>query len=149
VCVCVSPPPPSLLENGSVKVPLSLPGNGSVFYVVRVISKESRRLVLPTASCVYYEITLLSVCVHIIVSFCMRSVSYQRKVGDKFFPELFVLYRQGHIYHSVRIVTMLDLTTDESEFNSPQGPPYRLWGPPRLLSRGTVESSSRYIEARA
>jgi hypothetical protein len=38
-----------------------------------------------------YVITLLSVCVPIIVSFSMRPVSYQRKVGDSFFLELLVL----------------------------------------------------------
>jgi hypothetical protein len=56
----------------SVYPPLSLLGNGSVK--------------IPTTSCVNYEITLVSVClsmrVHIIVSFSMRPVSYQRKVGD-------------------------------------------------------------------
>jgi hypothetical protein len=59
-CVCVYVCPLSLLGNGSVKI--------------------------PTNYCVYYEITLLcvcvSVCVHIFVSFSMLSVSYQRKVGD-------------------------------------------------------------------
>jgi hypothetical protein len=77
VCVCVSPL--SLLGNASVKVPLPLLGNGSVkipttylvyyeitllslsgcvyphicfvFYAVRVVSKESKRLVLPSTSC--------------------------------------------------------------------------------------------------
>jgi hypothetical protein len=47
VCRCI---PLSLLGNGSVKVPLSLLGNGYVFYAVRVVSKESRRLVLPITS---------------------------------------------------------------------------------------------------
>jgi hypothetical protein len=68
VCVAVYPPPPLLLDNGSVKVPLLLLGNGSVK--------------IPTISCVYYEITLQSVCVHITVSFSMQSVLYQRKVGN-------------------------------------------------------------------
>jgi hypothetical protein len=49
VCVCVSPR--SLVENYSVKVPLLLLGNGYVFYAVRAVSKESRRLVLPRTSC--------------------------------------------------------------------------------------------------
>jgi hypothetical protein len=48
VCLCI---PLSLLGNGSVKVPLSLLGNGYVFYAVRVVSKESRRLVLLRTSC--------------------------------------------------------------------------------------------------
>jgi hypothetical protein len=52
LCVCVSPL--SLLDNGSVKVPLSLLGNGEVFYAVRVVSEESRRLVLPRISCFIY-----------------------------------------------------------------------------------------------
>jgi hypothetical protein len=65
-CVSVYPPL-SLLDNGSVKVPLSLLGNGSIK--------------IPTTSLVYYEITLPSVCVHIIVSFSVRSVSYQKEVG--------------------------------------------------------------------
>jgi hypothetical protein len=47
LCVCVSPL--SLLGNGSVKVPLSLLGNGYVVYAV-LVSKESRRLVLPRTS---------------------------------------------------------------------------------------------------
>jgi hypothetical protein len=51
VCVCVSPL--FLLGNGSVKVSLSLLGNGYVFYVARVVSKKSRRLVLPRSSCSY------------------------------------------------------------------------------------------------
>jgi hypothetical protein len=64
VWVCVSPlsllgngsvnVPLSLLGNGSVKVPLSLLGNGYVFYAVRVVSKESRQLVLPRTSCYIY-----------------------------------------------------------------------------------------------
>jgi hypothetical protein len=33
-----------------------------VFYAVRFVSKESRPLILPRTSCVYYEVTLLSVC---------------------------------------------------------------------------------------
>jgi uncharacterized membrane protein len=68
VCVCVRVSLLSLLGNGSVKVSLSLLGNGSVKFL--------------TTYCVYYEITLLSVCAHIIVSFFMRFVWYQRKVGD-------------------------------------------------------------------
>jgi hypothetical protein len=40
--------PLSLLGNGSVKVPLSLLGNGYIFSAVRVVWKESKRLVLPT-----------------------------------------------------------------------------------------------------
>jgi hypothetical protein len=58
--VCVSPlsflgngsakVPLTLLGNGSVKVTLYLLGNGYVFYAVRVVSKESRRLVLPRTS---------------------------------------------------------------------------------------------------
>jgi hypothetical protein len=56
VCVCVSPL--SLLGNGSVKVPLSMLDNGYVFYAVRVVSKESRRLVLPRTSC-FFRILLL------------------------------------------------------------------------------------------
>jgi hypothetical protein len=94
VCGCVSvyPPPPSLLGNCSVKVPLSLLGKGSikipttscwptflfwknrvgscilwnhlavcvcpyncsVFSAVRIVSKESRRVVLPGTSCSLY-----------------------------------------------------------------------------------------------
>jgi hypothetical protein len=53
VFVCVSVHfPSSLLGDGSVKVPLSFLGNGYVFYAVRVVSKESRRLILlRTSSC--------------------------------------------------------------------------------------------------
>jgi hypothetical protein len=50
----VSVSPLSLLGNGSVKVPLSLLGNGYIFYAVRVVSKESRRLVLLKTSCYIY-----------------------------------------------------------------------------------------------
>jgi hypothetical protein len=50
VCLSVYPPL-SLVGNGSVKVPLSLRGNGYAFYAVRVVSNESRRLVLPRTSC--------------------------------------------------------------------------------------------------
>jgi hypothetical protein len=57
VCVCLC-----------LCIPLSLLGNSSVKIL--------------TTPYVYYEITLLPVCAHIIVSFSMRSVSYQRKVGD-------------------------------------------------------------------
>jgi hypothetical protein len=50
-----------------VKVPLSLLGNGYVFYAGRVVSKERRRLVLPRTSCEKieqaYEITLVCGCV--------------------------------------------------------------------------------------
>jgi hypothetical protein len=46
VCVCVCVSPLLLLANGSVKVPFSLLGNGYVFSVVHVVSKERRRLVL-------------------------------------------------------------------------------------------------------
>jgi hypothetical protein len=53
VCVCVSPL--SLLGNGSVKVPLSLLGNGYVFYAVRVVSKESSRLLLARTSCILIQ----------------------------------------------------------------------------------------------
>jgi hypothetical protein len=48
VCLCI---PPSLLGNGSVKVLLSLLSNDYVFYAVRVVSKESRPLVLHKTSC--------------------------------------------------------------------------------------------------
>jgi hypothetical protein len=48
VCLCISL---SLLGYGSVKVPLSLLGNGYVFYAVRVVSKEIMLLVLPRTSC--------------------------------------------------------------------------------------------------
>jgi hypothetical protein len=63
-CFCVSPLsllgngsvklPLSLLGSGLVKVPLSLLGNGYFFYAVRVLSKESRRLVFPRTSCLEY-----------------------------------------------------------------------------------------------
>jgi hypothetical protein len=60
VCVCISSPIVARQRLG--KSPLSLLSNGSVK--------------IPTISCVYYEITLLSVClpvcVHIIVWFSMR-----------------------------------------------------------------------------
>jgi hypothetical protein len=62
--VCI---PLSLLGNGPVKVSLLLLGNDSVK--------------IPT-SYAYYETILLSMCVHITVSFSMRSESYQRKVVD-------------------------------------------------------------------
>jgi hypothetical protein len=65
VCLCI---PLSLLGNGLVNVSLSLLVKGSVK--------------IRTTSSVYYEITLLSVCVHILVSFSTRSVSYQRNAGD-------------------------------------------------------------------
>jgi hypothetical protein len=58
VCVCVRVsvyPPLSLLGDGSVKIPLLLLGNGYVFYAVRVISKESRRLVLPRTFCCFIK----------------------------------------------------------------------------------------------
>jgi hypothetical protein len=51
-CPCVYVYPSlSLLGNGSVKVPLSLLVNGYGFYAVRVVSKESRALVLLRTSC--------------------------------------------------------------------------------------------------
>jgi hypothetical protein len=82
--VCVGVSPLSLLGSGSVKVPLSLLGSGSVKVPLSLLGNGSVKI--PTTSCVYYDITLLSeclpVCVHTIVSFSMRSVSYQSKVGD-------------------------------------------------------------------
>jgi hypothetical protein len=69
VCLCV---PLSLLGNGSVKAPLLLLGNGYVLYAVRVVLKESRRLVLPRTSCFY--ITVLNAafifCIIYILSYC-------------------------------------------------------------------------------
>jgi hypothetical protein len=44
-------PPLPFLGNGSVKISLSLLGNGYVFNAVRVVSKESKRLVLARTSC--------------------------------------------------------------------------------------------------
>jgi hypothetical protein len=45
--------PPSLLGNGSVNMFPRQQGitGGVIFYAVRVVSKESRRLVLPRTSC--------------------------------------------------------------------------------------------------
>jgi hypothetical protein len=51
VCVCASSI--TLLGNGSVKVALSLLGNGYFFHVVRIVSKESRLLVLHRISCFF------------------------------------------------------------------------------------------------
>jgi hypothetical protein len=51
VCVFVSVYPLSLLGNGSVKVPLLFLVNRYVFYAVCFVSNESRRFVLPRASC--------------------------------------------------------------------------------------------------
>jgi hypothetical protein len=65
VAVCVSMYPPIVPRQrldknprivagqrlSSVKFPLSLLGNCYVFYAVHVVSKESRRLVLPRTSC--------------------------------------------------------------------------------------------------
>jgi hypothetical protein len=80
LCLCI---PLSFLGNGSVKVPLSLLGNGSVNVPLSLLGNGSVKI--PTVSSVYYEITLLSVCVHIVVSFSVRSVPYKRKVCDQFF----------------------------------------------------------------
>jgi hypothetical protein len=67
VCVCVSPPPvvarqrlgknPLIVARQLLgKNFLPLLGNGYVFYAVRVVSKESRRLVLPRTSCfLFYD----------------------------------------------------------------------------------------------
>jgi hypothetical protein len=44
---------------------VSCPFNFLVFYAVGVLSKESRRVVLPRNSCLYYEITLLSVTISV------------------------------------------------------------------------------------
>jgi hypothetical protein len=66
-CLCVSPPP-SLLGNGSVKVSFSLLANGYVFYAVHVVSKESRRLVLPRTSCFQNKERRLKKRGHILVS---------------------------------------------------------------------------------
>jgi hypothetical protein len=51
VCDCVSPL--SLLGNSSENVPLLLLGNGYVFFAVRVVSKERRRLVIPRTFCIF------------------------------------------------------------------------------------------------
>jgi hypothetical protein len=50
VCVylCI---PPIVAKQRLGKAPLSLLGNGYLFYAVRVVSKESRRFVLPKTSC--------------------------------------------------------------------------------------------------
>jgi hypothetical protein len=54
-CPCVFVYPPiSLLGNGSVNLSLTLLDNGYVFYAVPVVSKQSRRLVLPITSCCFY-----------------------------------------------------------------------------------------------
>jgi hypothetical protein len=58
--VCVCGPlftPLSLLGNNSVKTfpQQGINVGGIVFYVVRVISKESRRLILPRTSCFFFE----------------------------------------------------------------------------------------------
>jgi hypothetical protein len=53
-CLCI---PLSSLSNGLVNVPLSLLGNGYVFYAIRAVSKESRRLVLPKTSFLIFVLT--------------------------------------------------------------------------------------------
>jgi hypothetical protein len=61
VCLCVRLCIPlSSLGNGSVKFPSLLLGNGYVFYAVRVVSKASRRLVLPRTSCIIFIFDLLN-----------------------------------------------------------------------------------------
>jgi hypothetical protein len=55
VCRCILV---SLLGNGYGKSPLSLLGNGYVFYAVRVVSKESRRLVPPRIYCYLFMVYL-------------------------------------------------------------------------------------------
>jgi hypothetical protein len=70
VCVCVCVSPLSLLGNGSVKVPLSLLSNGSVR--------------IPPDSCVYYEITLISMCLSVwphncLVFYAVRVILKGRK----------------------------------------------------------------------
>jgi hypothetical protein len=101
VCVPirVSVSPPFLLgglcNHLSVRVcvALSLLGNGTsvcvrfphfcVFYAVRVVSKENRLLVLPRTSCVYYELTLLCICVcptpNYFVCYAVRVVSKESR----------------------------------------------------------------------
>jgi energy-converting hydrogenase Eha subunit C len=69
VCLCI--PPLSLLGNGSVKVSLSLLGNGSVK--------------IPT-SCVYYEITLLSVCLCQHICFVFYAVRVVSKDSRRLVP---------------------------------------------------------------
>jgi hypothetical protein len=52
VCVCVSLGiPPIVARQRLGKSSLVVVGNSYVFYAVRVVSKESRRLVLPRTSC--------------------------------------------------------------------------------------------------
>jgi hypothetical protein len=61
VCACVSPQP--LPGNGWVKVSLSLLGNCYFFNAVRVVSKESRRLVLSKTWLLFYGLLKGVVCI--------------------------------------------------------------------------------------
>jgi hypothetical protein len=118
--VCVSLPlifVRRLMRSPSCLCVCVLLSNFLVFCAVHVVTKESRLLVLPRSSCVCYEITLFlcnplifkaydtallsvplsllgsrSSCVSLHPTFFLSvwSVSYQRKVGDQFFPELHV-----------------------------------------------------------
>jgi hypothetical protein len=97
---------------GHLAVSMYLP-NFLVFYAVRVVLEESGLLVLPRTSCIYYEMTFAPVCLCAcpplifevyeiaLLSVCspppplqffcfLFSMSYQRKLGDYFFPELLV-----------------------------------------------------------
>jgi hypothetical protein len=77
-----------------------------LFWIRSVSYQKKGRLVLPKTSCVYYEITLLSVCKPLIFwgggrGVCIRSVSYQTKVGEQFFPELLV---SNYVYFNTRLI---------------------------------------------
>jgi hypothetical protein len=57
-----------------------------------------------------YKITLLSVCVpHLLVSFSLQSVSYQRKGRAQFFPDLLVIFRISflHLFHIAQDFSLL------------------------------------------
>jgi hypothetical protein len=64
-CLSLYPLPPLIFVRGLMRSLCRLfapPPNFFVFYVVHVVSKESRQLILPRTSCIYCEIPFLSVC---------------------------------------------------------------------------------------